>query len=183
MTIITQMSNRRTNPHPHIVPHFLERNQFFPNNKLPALIYKAVFEIPKQKNKAAQIVQAIFLRNDWGNTWRNGIYDFHHYHSNTHECLGIASGEATVILGGPDGKRFILTQGDLVILPAGTAHKCASASSDFLCVGGYPHGLDYDTCHGTEGEYKEAVGRLSKLPVPKMDPVFGAHGFLNSWWK
>ncbi len=177
------MNNTRTNTNPHIIPLFLKRNKYFPNNKLPVLIYKAVFDIPRQKNKAGDIVQAIFLRNDWGNTWRNGIYDFHHYHSNAHESLGIASGTATVILGGPNGKRVQLERGDLMILPAGTGHKCSACSADFMCIGGYPRAENYDINRGTEEEYKRSVARIDKLSLPKADPVFGKEGFLKAWWK
>ncbi len=177
------MANTRTNTNPHIIPVYLERNKYFPNNKLPVLIYKAVFELPRQKNKSCNLIQSIFLRQGWGNTWRNGIYDFHHYHSNAHESLGIAYGSCTVIIGGPNGKRLKLKAGDLIILPAGTGHKCTSSSEDFMCVGGYPEAKDYDINHGTEAEYKPAIIRIKKLPLPKNDPVFGKEGFLKSWWK
>ena len=43
--------------------------------------------------------------------WRNGIFDFHHYHSTAHEALGIAKGEVTVVLGGPDGEEFPFASG------------------------------------------------------------------------
>ncbi len=87
---------KRLNTNPDIITRQLKQNKFFPNSELPLLIYKTALILPDQKNKAADIVQKTFLRNNWGNTWRNGIYTFHHYHSNTHECLGISSGEARV---------------------------------------------------------------------------------------
>ncbi len=177
------MNNKRAITDPHILDIHLEQNKNFPNNRLPVLIYKAVFHLPKQKNRACDIIQAIFLRNGWGNTWRNGIYDFHHYHGNTHECLGIAAGTANVILGGPNGKRTTLQQGDLLILPAGTGHKCSKASPDFMCVGGYPQSKNYDINHGTAEELEKAFPIIQKLPVPEKDPVFGNEGFLKSYWK
>jgi long-chain acyl-CoA synthetase len=42
-------------------------------------------------------------RNGWSGTWRNGIYAFHHYHSTSHEVLGIAAGSAAVRFGGEGG--------------------------------------------------------------------------------
>ena len=173
----------RTNTNPHILAIPLKRNRYFPNNELPVLIYRKALQLPKQKNKAAAIVQKLFLSNGWSNSWKNGIYDFHHYHSNTHECLGICSGSAFVMLGGPNGRRIKLSTGDVIILPAGTGHKCLAAESDFRCVGAYPQGKDYDINTGTQEEYQKAAARIGKLSIPKHDPVFGRQGFLKSYWK
>ncbi len=172
----------RIDTNPHLISFSLKRNKNFPNNHLPVLIYKGCFLLPNQKNKAADIVQKIFISHGWSNSWRNGIYDFHHYHSTTHECLGISMGTATVILGGPGGKRIKLTKGDLLILPAGVGHKCSHASEDFQCVGAYPQGKDYDINYGTPAELKKNLMRIQKLSIPAGDPVFGKHGFLRSLW-
>ena len=174
---------KRTDTNPHILDIVLEKNRFFPNSRHPVLIYKQALDLPDQKNKAARIIQDVFARNGWTNAWKNGIYDFHHYHSVTHECLGICMGKANVILGGPNGRRVKLEQGDVLILPAGVAHKCTVKSSDFLCVGAYPGGKDYDILLGAEDEYKKAAGRIEKLPVPHLDPVFGKQGFMQTFWK
>jgi len=173
----------RVNTNPHILNFALKRNKNFPNNELPVIIYKKALELPLQKNKAADITQQIFLRNGWSNSWRNGIYDFHHYHSTTHECLGIAKGSANVILGGPNGKRIRLSQGDVIFIPAGVAHKCTAFAKDFLCVGAYPQGKDYDINTGTAEEYQKALSRIRKQPIPKHDPVFGKQGFMKVYWK
>jgi uncharacterized protein YjlB len=177
------MSQERINENPHIISFVRKRNKYFPNSTLPVLIYKDSFHLPRQKNKAAMIIQSVFIRNGWSNSWRNGIYDFHHYHSNVHECMGIAMGKARVILGGPNGKAAELEQGDVIILPAGTAHKCTSATEDFLCVGCYPQGRDYDINYGTEEELATALKKISSLSKPPKDPVFGKTGFLKSLWK
>src|SRR6266446_6016583 len=81
----------------------------FPNNtSLPLLLYKAVL-LPLEKNPERK-VKKLFKRNDWKNSWTNGIYDYHHYHSTVHEVLGICSGEAHIIAGGPDGVKIHLQQ-------------------------------------------------------------------------
>ena len=173
----------RLNTNPHIISLALAENKYFPNSKLPVLIYKQVCALPAQKNKAASIVQKIFLRNNWSNSWRNGIYNFHHYHSNTHECMAICFGKVKVILGGPNGKRIELEQGDVIVLPAGVGHKCSSSSEDFLCVGAYPKAKDYDINHGTKEELKRAKENIQKVGLPSKDPLFGKEGFLKSFWK
>ena len=173
----------KRNTNPHIKSLLLSKNKFFPNSILPVLIYQGAIELPKQRQVAADLIQTIFVKNKWGNSWRNGIYDFHHYHSNTHECMGIAAGTAKVIVGGPGGRKITLKRGDVLILPAGTGHKCLGFSKDFLCVGAYPRGKEYDTNLGTEEEYKIAGKRISKLSIPSKDPVFGKEGFLKVYWK
>jgi len=57
------------------------------------------------------------------NFWRDGIYDYVHYHSRIHEFLGIARGCAKVQFGGPNGRGLTLKAGDLAILPAVTGHQ------------------------------------------------------------
>jgi uncharacterized protein YjlB len=145
----------RINTNPHITNFSLKRNRYFPNSVHPVLIYRKTIALPDQKNKAAAIVQKLFNRNGWSNSWRNGIYDFHHYHSNTHECMAVCAGNANIILGGPNGKRITVQSGDVIILPAGVGHRCTRNSDDFLVVGAYPQGKDYDTNTGTAEEYKK----------------------------
>ncbi|WP_250123845.1 cupin domain-containing protein [Chroococcidiopsis sp. CCMEE 29] len=65
----------------------------------------------------------------------------HHYHSTAHEVLGISRGKAAVRLGGDArGQTFEVRAGDVIIIPAGVAHKNLDSSSDFLVVGAYPLG-------------------------------------------
>lgn len=161
----------------------IKRNDYFPNNEFPVLIYKKALHLPRLKNKAAEIIQHIFLRNGWSNSWKNGIYDYHHYHSNTHECLGVAMGSAMVIIGGPGGKRIKISAGDVIILPAGVAHRCISQTEDFCCVGAYPNGKEFDINTGSVEEYKKAVSKIRALPVPRYDPVNGKEGALRTYWR
>jgi uncharacterized protein YjlB len=69
-----------------------------PNNKLPVIIYKGIFSA--RGNEGAKWLEDKFAENHWKNSWRNGVFDYHHYHSNTHEVLGVYSGEALLQLGG-----------------------------------------------------------------------------------
>ena len=64
-----------------------------------------------------------FARHGWGDGWRNGIHPFLHFHTATHEVLGIARGRATVEFGGARGQALTVEAGDVVVLPAGTGHR------------------------------------------------------------
>lgn len=154
----------------------------FPNNDtLPVLLYKRVL-LPLEK-KPEKKVKKIFKKNDWRNSWIDGIYDYHHYHSNVHEVLGILSGEAHIMIGGPSGAKIHLEQGDILIIPAGVAHKYLSGSKDFSCIGAYPEGKDYDMKYGHEDELPYAIQNIRKVPLPENDPVFGSEGSLKHYWK
>jgi uncharacterized protein YjlB len=177
------MKKEYINTDPQIEHFILEQNGNFPNNTLPVLIYKNAIVLTQQKKQTANIAQQIFEKNDWGNTWENGIYNFHHYHSNTHESLAIAEGSAQVILGGPDGKKVEIKAGDIIIIPAGVGHKCLSASEDFSCVGGYPEGKDYDIKGGKESELPSALKHIHEVPLPATDPVYGNEKLILSYWK
>jgi uncharacterized protein YjlB len=103
----------------------------------PLVFYRGVVALPDDLDPAA-IMEDLFERNGWGNSWRNGIYDYVHYHSRIHEVLGVAKGNGCVRFGGKNGRTVRVKTGDVAILPAGTGHQCLFASSDFLVVGAYP---------------------------------------------
>lgn len=166
-----------------VIELFIKRNGYFPNSIHPALVYKNALDLPRQKNKAAEAIREIFLHNGWSNSWKNGIYDYHHYHSTTHECLGAAMGSAMLLIGGPGGKRIKFAAGDVLILPAGMAHRCITETDDFCCVGAYPQGKEFDINTGTVEEYKKALPRIHKLSIPRYDPLNGKDGLLKTYWK
>jgi uncharacterized protein YjlB len=51
-----------------------------PNNEqLPVLVYRAA--LAATSSELASTFEALFERNGWPPQWRDGIYDYHHYHS------------------------------------------------------------------------------------------------------
>ena len=153
-----------------------------PNNpKLPFIHYLGAVALAERGNPAA-VFEELFERNGWGNSWRNGIYDYVHYHSGTHEVLGIARGHARVRFGGNSGKVVDLREGDVVILPAGTGHQSLDASKDLLVIGAYPPNGIYDECRGSRQEHERALESIPKVHLPAKDPVYGADGPLMDAW-
>jgi uncharacterized protein YjlB len=153
----------------------------FPNNDyLPVLIYKQPFD-PAEK-KLADTIEKTFKKNNWSNNWRNGILEQHHYHSNTHEVLGISSGQCKVQLGGPNGIILDVEKGDVVILPAGIAHKNLGCSKDFECIGGYPGGIEQDMRYGKPEDRPETDENIKNVPIAEIDPVYGYDGALLTFW-
>jgi uncharacterized protein YjlB len=149
----------------------------FPNTKLPTLIYKGAVDAP-----SPETMEKLFGGNGWPPQWRSGIYPFHHYHSTAHECLGVARGSARIMLGGPDGREFDIEAGDVLVLPAGTVHRRLSDSGDFLVVGAYPPGQDWDLLKGEPGDREKALQNIPNVPLPKSDPVEGRDGALARAW-
>ena len=112
--------------------HFKD-DGIIPNHpKWPLVIYRGAVRLPKNLDPAA-VFEELFESNGWGDSWRNGIYDYVHYHSRIHEVLGIARGEGKVQFGGHLGRTLKVKAGDVAILPAGTGHQCLSASKEFPC--------------------------------------------------
>ena len=170
------------NQSPEIISELLTDDGTFPNNeRLPIMVYKNAIQIPSENPAGA--VERVFAENDWGGSWRNGIYSYHHYHSTAHEVLGIYSGTVDVQLGGPNGMIINGAAGDVIIIPAGVAHKNLGSSHDFRCVGAYPPGQDWDMNYGRPGERPEADQNISKVPLPTTDPVYGKNGPLMKSWK
>lgn len=149
-----------------------------PNSKLPLLIYRGVLS---DKEDASKVID-VFEANNWTNSWDNGIYSYHHYHSTSHEVLGVYAGSALLHLGGESGERLRVKAGDVIIIPAGVGHKKLEASNDFAVVGAYPEGRDWDVLKGKPGERPRADENIAGLPIPKSDPVFGIDGGLTKTW-
>jgi uncharacterized protein YjlB len=168
--------------HGHVTTDILQDDGQFPNNaKLPLLIYKGVLHL--HPNDEPESVIELFKRNNWTNSWKDGIFHYHHYHSNAHEVLGIFCGKADVQLGGPEGVIAELVRGDVIVIPAGVAHKCIAASRDFLCVGAYYAGRDYDIKYGKPEERPQADENIARVPTPVEDPLLGEEGLLKTYWK
>jgi uncharacterized protein YjlB len=154
-----------------------------PNNpELPLLFYKDAVDLSGAHDPAA-IFEVLFEANGWSGSWRNGIYNFVHYHSGIHEALGVARGEARVRFGGSLGSELDLAAGDVAVLPAGTGHQCLTASRDFLVVGAYPPEGKYDLCRGSPEEHERARSAIRKVPTAKKDPLFGKDGPLTTIWR
>jgi uncharacterized protein YjlB len=153
-----------------------------PNNaRWPMLLYRGAVSLQSKLDPAA-IIEDLFEENGWSDSWRDGIYDYVHYHSRIHEVLGIARGKGTIRFGGNNGKTVHLKAGDVAILPAGTGHQCLDASTDFLVVGAYPPSGTYDECTKSE-EHARALKTIPKVGRPRKDPVYGSKGPLLNAWK
>ena len=163
----------------HLALEFFVDDGRFPNSRQPVLIYGQALAAA---DASPESMEALFDGNGWPSQWRSGVHDYHHYHSTAHECLGIARGSAQLQLGGPGGRLFEVTAGDVVVLPAGTTHQRVSASADFLVVGAYPPGQDWDLLRGEAGERPAADQRIAAVPLPSTDPVGGAGGPVLEKW-
>ena len=153
-----------------------------PNNgRLPVIVYRgAVGTSNDGADRTAEAFEALFAHNGWPPQWRNGVFAFHHDHATTHEVLGVAAGQARLLLGGPGGRDIAAASGDVLLLPAGTGHRLLAASPDFLVVGAYPPGCRFDLCRAAPDPAAHA--RMDELAVPTTDPVAGDDGPLVRLW-
>ena len=176
------MNLNSINPDPEVIVHLLSDDGTFPNNgKLPLVVMLGVFRFGEKGDPA--FIEKTFSRNRWGGGWRNGLYPVHHYHSTAHEVLGIYSGSVRVQFGGEEGPLLVASVGDVVVVPAGVAHKNIWSSHDFRVAGAYPAGTTWDMNYGKEGERPVADANIASVPYPTTDPVYGKDGLLIHNWK
>ncbi len=152
-----------------------------PNNPMPLLIYKRAVDVANDRPE--ETIEKLFGANGWGAMWRNGVYDYVHYHATVHEVLGVARGNAVVRFGGDRGTEIAVAAGDVAILPAGTGHQCLSASADFCVVGAYPPGPPMQVTRPTPENHARALQTIPEVKRPETDPVMGAAGPLLRLWK
>ncbi len=161
--------------------HFFEDDGRIPNNpELPLLIYSQALAEP---DLSPSRCKELLAENGWGGSWANGVFSYHHYHSNAHEVLCVVSGSASLDFGGPGGVTVEVAAGDAVVIPAGVGHRNAGSSSDFAMIGAYPPGQEaYDLRTGEEGERPEVLENIRNVALPETDPLFGEGGPLPVQW-
>lgn len=163
--------------------YFFADDGMTPNNPiLPLVIYPRAVALPTSADPAA-VFEDLFASHGWEDSWRDGIYDFLHFHTQTHEVLGIARGAARVQFGGKRGEIVALKPGDVIVLPAGTGHQRLARSADLLVVGAYPASGHYDEPQPAEIDHAKAVASIAKTRLPAMDPVYGRLGPLTKLWR
>lgn len=152
--------------------HWSKPKGMLPNSRFPLLVHRGGV-----MGGGEQEVLDRFRANGWLNNWRwPGIYSYPHFHSTTHECLGMAAGWMELELFGRGGVRVRVEAGDVVVMPAGVSHNMVGVSDDALTLGGYPDGRDWDNMqeeHITLEASRAAAKRIMMLPIPTRDPVTG----------
>jgi uncharacterized protein YjlB len=157
----------------------LEPHDWVPNNrKLPVVIYRRAL-VP-DSGDLVEAFEILFEHNAWPPQWRDGIFDYHHFHASAHEVLGVTDGSAQLIVGGPGGRMVTIAAGDALLLPVGTGHCLQSAARHFQVVAGYPEDQQWDIRR--EALSPEELQAMDALPFPTLDPIDGKHGPLVEYW-
>jgi uncharacterized protein YjlB len=144
---------------------------------LPLLVYRGVLPLD---GDAAAACEDLFESHGWGSGWRNGIFGYDHFHATAHEVLGIVRGWVRVRFGGDGGVEAEVSAGDVVVVPAGVAHRNLGASRDLLVIGAYPGGQHPDRNTGTPDA--PAIDTVTRVARPAQDPVYGKAGPLLGAW-
>lgn len=165
-------------PETRVETILLPPNEPFPNNRtLPLVLYTL-----GTGKMSPHEFEDLFERHGWSPAWRYGVFPYHHYHSTAHEVLGCYAGEAEIQFGGPESKVVALSAGMAVTIPAGVAHCNLGSSSDFVCVGAYPPGQQWDLLRGNPGEIESALENIPQVPLPPADPILGNDGPVGPNW-
>lgn len=169
----------KTKPSSILVHAFTDDGETPNHPYLPALVMHSD-EAASNSDPAAWFEET-FVSHGWSAKWRWGIYDYQHYHCTNHEVLGVASGQARVLLGGVRGREVEIRVGDVIVIPAGVGHRCLEASEDFLVVGAYPRGEspDLKTPPAQPGDRE----RILEVALPVEDPLHGLDGPLFNHWR
>jgi len=158
-------------------------NQPYPNSTLPVLYYKNALKDSLGESFTADDVLELFERNGYTNGWVNGIHSEHHFHPNTHEVLACVEAQGMVQIGGDRGEITQFRKGDILLVPAGVAHKKVDGDMKFQVVGAYPEELSPEMQYGNADDYESMRSRSEEVEVPKTDPLTGSPGAVDEYWK
>lgn len=159
---------------------YLQKNAKYPGSPYPVLLYRSVFKLSGFFTCIK--IRRHLKRNGWSNFWKDGIFVYNHYHSNTHELLALVKGGTRLQLGGDQGVTVPVKAGDAILVPAGVAHKNLDNEYAVTCIGAYPGGADFDICYGHADERPLTDVNVSNVLIPVRDPVFGKVGELHYYW-
>ncbi|KAL4947773.1 RmlC-like cupin domain-containing protein [Aspergillus filifer] len=146
-----------------------------PNSSIhskPLLIYHKAFdgsadELSAHLNKIGEVLPS----------WVHTMYSETHFHSTTHEVLGVVSGSARLCFGGEENPHQFepdVGKGDFIIVPAGVGHRLLMETNGPLkMVGAYPKGKSWDMCYGRENEGDEIRENIGELEWFMKDPLYG----------
>lgn len=166
-----------------VKPIYLKEEEPYPNNTLPVLYFENVLTGALEDGYTGEDVLQLFINNGYTNGWKGGIMNRHHFHSTAHEALACTAGEVRVQLGGENGEMLTIRKGDVVLLPAGTAHKKLEATEEHVIVGAYPlNDSDYDFQYGDASDYEAIKESIQNVKIPDTDPVTGAPGNIQQYW-
>jgi uncharacterized protein YjlB len=163
----------------------------------PLLIYRQALTFPghsKYGSVADEIERHLGTINTVSPQWRYGMNRTSHFHSTTHEVLCVSARGARLLFGGEANQARVevaVERGDVIVVPAGVAHRSVKEVGGFEMVGAYPVGAEqWDMCYSRERleeeeeeervrrkkKEEERVRRIRELGWFKRDPVYGEAG-------
>ena len=148
---------------------------------LPLVVYRGPLTFEGAADPAA-VFEESFARHGWVNSWRNGIFDFLHFHTPHTRCWASSGAMPRSSSAARKAGRSSFGAGDVAVLPAGTGHRRTACSADLLVVGAYPKGGTYDQPRPTQISHGAAVAAIARTPLPGQDPVYGRDGPLKVLW-
>ncbi|KAF3010372.1 hypothetical protein E8E14_010003 [Neopestalotiopsis sp. 37M] len=80
------------------------------------------------------------------------------------------------------GLKVDVEAGDVVVLPAGTAHSSMTSSPDYRYIGVYPYNCPKWSNETGKSPPEVFLDTISEVKCPVTDPVYGEQGPLMRLW-
>jgi len=165
-----------TNASSHIITASSFQNLSANPNHPALLIYRSPFPPTITATQNESHLSSLGLVSP---QWRYTMYSTSHFHSTSHEVLGISSGRAKLCFGHEENPKRVeetVEKGDVIIMPAGVARRLLEdLEGGFEMVGCYPVGCSWDMCYGRAGE-EGVEERIRGLGWFGRDPCYGDSG-------
>jgi uncharacterized protein YjlB len=166
-----------------------------PNSKHPVLIYRSAIGFVESVPRLAarNLIADHIGKNGWRLEEGLTLYSYHLYDRKAHKAFIVINGQATLQLGGPKvGRSAVIEEGDLIVIPAGVAHRHLryanlSLTAQFEAMEIRPVAADEPgpvrgLKKSMEVARPKALESLANIPRP-FNPLYGPQGPGLQGWK
>ena len=152
-----------------------------PNNILPLVIYKRAIELAG--GDPARAIDELFRANGWDQRWRDGIFDYQHYHATCTRRSASRAATRWCCSAASTARRSSSTPATSRSCPPAPATSASSPAMISAWSAPTRPAKPWRSLARPRRTYRRAMETIPLVLPPPSDPVFGQDGPLLRLWR